>query len=255
MNIKSAFLVSMSVLTMVIPVQGVFASGIAVLQGENTQDSNMKIEYLDRSTVRMNVSDKRGSDSYMLVRDGRAYMVSNSRGETIVMDMAQLGSMAKGMGMNMGAGDSFKQELLKYNRTGRSETVAGYRGDVYSLTWRDSRGTHTDEAVLSSHQNVREFSDAWMYLAKTMANSMNQQIISDDSIWNFLEGEGKGVLRLGDDFRVVSIESKNINANRFVLPAAPMQMPGMGGMGSYPFQAPVSSDKAIGGVLKGIFGR
>jgi len=295
MNIKNVFLVSMTVLAVSVPVQSVFASGVATIQGKNPQDSTMEVEYMDGGKLRMNVPKKEGRDSYMLLLDGKTYVVSKSGNQVMVMDMAQLGSMARGMGMNMGGGDSFKQELISYSKTGKKETVAGYKGSVYTLTWRDSKGTHTADAVLSGHKNVREFSEAWMDMAEAMANSMGQQIISDKSIWNFLERESMGVLRLGDDFRVVSIEPGKVDANRFVLPAEPMKMPNMGGMGNYPSQAPsgdageqqgsswgslfgqkaerqkdrqVNSaertvdhqvdkmvDKALGGMLKGVFGR
>ena len=295
MSIKNVFLVSMAVLAASIPVHSIFASGVATIQGKNPQDSTMQVEYMDGGKLRMNVPKKEGRDSYMLLLDGKTYVVSKSGGQTMVMDMAQLGSMARGMGVDMGGGDSFKQELMSYSKTGKSETVAGYKGSVYTLTWRDSKGTHTADAVLSGHKNVREFSEAWMEMAEAMANSMRQQIITDKSIWSFLEREGVGVLRLGEDFRVVSIEPGTVDANRFVLPAEPMKMPNMGAMGGYPSQAPSGEsgeqqgsswgalfgqkaerqkdrqvnhaertvdhqvdkmvDKALGGALKGIFGR
>ena len=253
----------------------------------------MEVEYMDGGKLRMNVPKKEGRDSYMLLLDGKTYVVSKSGSEIMVMDMAQLGSMARGMGM--GGGDSFKQELMSYSKTGKSETVAGSKGSVYTLTWRDNKGTHTADAVLSGHKNVREFSEAWMEMAEAMAKSMGQQMITDKSIWYFLEREGVGVLRLGEDFRVVSIEPGKVDANRFVLPAEPMKMPNMGTMGGYPSQAPSGEsgeqqgsswgalfgqkaerqkdrqvnhaertvdhqvdkmvDKALGGALKGIFGR
>lgn len=241
MNINKVFLMSLAVLAAVGLTQGVYASGVATLQGKNAQDSTIEIEYLDSGKVRMNVPDKKGGNSYMLLLDGKTYVVSSSGGQTMVMDMAQLGSMAKGFGANLGGGDSFKQELLKYNNKGKSETVAGYKGDVYSLTWQDSRGTHTADAVLSGHKNVREFFDAWKHMAEAMASSMGQKITTDKSVMYFLEREGKGVLRLGEDFRVVSIESRKIDTSRFTLPAAPMQMPTMGGMGRYPAKAPAGT--------------
>jgi hypothetical protein len=119
---------------------------------------------------------------------------------------------------------------LKYSKTGKSETVAGYKGEVYTLTWRDNKGTHTEDAVLSSHKDVREFFGAWMHLAKSLASSVGQEIALDKTVWDFLEREGKGVLRLGEEFRVLSIEARKVDANRFVLPAEPMQMPKMGRM-------------------------
>jgi len=231
MNLKKYLLVSVFLLPGFVISQGLFAAGIATMQGEKLQD-RIGLEYLGGNKVRMDVSQQKGGNGYMLVRDGRAYMVSNSDGKNIVMDMAQLGSMASSMGADMGGNEAFKSELIDYRVTGRSETVAGYKGDVYILTWRDNEGTHTEEAVLSSHGNVREFSQAWMYLAETMIRSLGQQSIQDNSMWNFMERERKGILRLGKDFRVVSIESKDIDPYRFTLPAKPMQMPNMGGIGS-----------------------
>lgn len=230
MNINKVFMVVLAAMATVVVAGNVIASGIATIQADNAQDSTMGVEYLDNSKVRMNVPGKESGDSYMLLLDGKIYMVSSSGGQTMVMDMAQLGSMARGFGVDTGGGDSFKQELLKYNKTGKSETVAGYKGEVYTLTWRDNKGMHTEDAVLSSHKDVREFFGAWMHLAKSLASSVGQEIAMDKTVWDFLEREGKGVLRLGEEFRVLSIEARKVDANRFVLPAEPMQMPKMGRM-------------------------
>lgn len=231
MNIKTMFLASMTVLVAAIPFHSINASGVATLQGKDSRNSTMEIEYLDEHNVRMNMQRKKGDDSYMLVRDGKAYMVSSSGGQTMVMDMEQLGSMARNMGADTGGNDLFKQELVKYDNTGKSETVAGYTGEIYNMTWRDSKGTHTADAVLSSHQDVRDFHDAWMHMAEVMASAISRQGISDKSILHFMKREGKGALRVGDDFHVVSIETKDINADRFRLPAVPMQLPGIRGTG------------------------
>lgn len=232
MIIRKAFLTITAVFVIAFSIQSVFASGVAVFHGKKAQDSTIELEYLNRNTIRMNIKQKDAGDSYMLIRDGKAYTVSVQNGKTHVMDMASLGGMAKNMGI--GSSDNFDQELLKVKKTGRKETVAGYKGDVYSLTWRDQKGTHTSDAVLSSHRNVREFSKAWMNMARIMARSMSGEPLSDTSIWNFLATEDKGMLRFGDDFIVTSIVSKDINKNRFILPAKPMQMPGFGNMFSSP---------------------
>ncbi len=264
MKIKNIFLTSMLILCMAAPFSSALASGIAVIQSGEGDDSRMEIEYLNKDKVRMNVNSEDGDNTYMLVRDGKSYIVSNAGGRTMVMDVAQLGGMAQGMGMDVGATDSFKQELLQLKPTGKSEIVAGYEGDVYSMTWKDDSGTHTEEAVLSGHKHVREFSDSWMSMAEIMSKAVSQQGMSDDSIMEFLKREGKGILRLGKDFHIVSIESKSIPASRFDLPVAPMQMPSFGGMGNYQYPAgnkntgaPTQNqmNNAIGGALQGIFGR
>lgn len=232
MTIRKVFLTIAAIFVIAFSIQSVFASGVAVFHGKKAHDSTIELEYLNRNTIRMNIKQKDAGDSYMLIRDAKAYTVAVRNGKTHVMDMASLGGMAKNMGI--GSSNNFDQELLEVKKTGRKETVAGYKGDVYSLTWRDQKGTHTSDAVLSSHRNVREFSNAWMNMARIMASSVSGEPISDTSIWNFLATEDKGMLRFGNDFVVTSIVSKDINKNRFILPAKPMQMPGFGNMFSSP---------------------
>lgn len=242
MKISKVSLASLTVLAAAVVAESVIASGIATIQGDNASDSTIQLEYLDNNRVRMNVADKDRRNSYMLLLNGKTYVVSDANGQTMVMDMAQLGAMAQSFGADLGGGDTFKQELLKYSSKGKSETVAGYKGDVYTLTWQDNSGTHTADAVLSGHKDVREFFQAWQHMAEAMANSVGQKMTTNKSVMYFLEREGKGVLRLGEDFRVVSIEPGEPDASRFVLPAKPMQMPTMGGVGGYPTQASGSSN-------------
>ena len=102
MNIKNVFLVSMTILAIATPVQSIFASGVATIQGKNPQDSTMEVEYMDGGKLRMNVPKKEGRDSYMLLLDGKTYVVSKSGSETMVMDMAQLGSHGQGHGYEHG---------------------------------------------------------------------------------------------------------------------------------------------------------
>lgn len=225
----------MTGLALVLPLGGVSASGITKIQVDNDRQSVMEVEYLDSSTIRMNMPQQQES-GYMLVRDGKAYSVHYSQGRAMVMDMAQLGNMARSFGANMGGDDSFKNELVSHKNTGKLEKVAGYAGEVYSITWRDNTGVHTDDVVLSGHKDVLEYSEAWMNMAKTMAGAMGASDITDDSIWRFLERERKGVLRMGNEFRVVSINPGKLEAERFKLPAAPTAMPTFGG-----YQAPAAA--------------
>ena len=201
------------------------AGGKATIKsGQGSQSVIMTLEYADVDKVRMNMPQQQEGNGYMLMRDGKAWMVMDMQGQVMVMDMAQMAGMARGMG-GPPQDEAIKQELIKSKRTGRKETVAGYDGEVYEITWRDNFGTHTAEAVLSTHPDVVEYSRAWMNFAQSMDSSMGHNAGSKNSIGSFLDKEGKGILKMGDEFVVVSIKTGNIGDSRFKLPKATIQMP------------------------------
>lgn len=203
------------------------AGGKATLQGgKGGGAAIMELEYAESGKVRMNMPQEQGGSGYMLARDGKAWMVMNVEGQVMVMDVAQMAGMARDMGAPSGD-EALKHQFIEAKNTGRKEGVAGYEGEVYKMTWRDRRGTHTAEVVLSSHPDVVEFSRAWMKFASSMSRAVAEQDGSENSIGEYLNKEGKGLLRMGDEFRVVSIEPGKVDESRFTLPKATLQMPKM----------------------------
>jgi hypothetical protein len=201
----------------------VFAAGIAELATGSGQGSEtMVIEYDDQGHVRMNMPKSQEGSGYMLTRDGKVWMVMNMQGQVMVMDMAKMAAMA-----GPGGDDAMQQEFVSAKATGGKETVAGFSGEVYELKWKDKSGVHSAQAVLSKDPVVVEYSTAWMQFAENMAKSMGQK--AENSIGRYLDKQGLGMLRLGDDFKVVSIKPGKVNAQDFVLPKATMQMPMFGG--------------------------
>ena len=200
-----------------------FAAGIATLATGSGQDAEtMVIEYDDHGRTRMNMPAGQEGNGYMLSRDGKVWMVMNMQGQVMVMDMARMAAMAPPSG-----DDTLQQEFISARATGKKETVAGFVGEVYELSWKDRNGVQTAMAVLSKDPAVVEYSNAWMKLAENMAKSMGQK--TGNSIGRYLEKKGLGVLKMGDDFRVVSIQPGKVNEQDFVLPKATMQMPMFGG--------------------------
>ncbi len=203
------------------------AAGKATIQtGKGGDKVTMVLEYSGADRVRMNMPQQQEGNGYMLVRDGKAWMVMDMQGQVMVMDMAQMAGMARGMGGPSNE-EAIKQELIKAKKTGRKESIAGYDGEVYEMTWRDNRGTHTADVVLSSHPDVVSYSRAWMGFAEGMASAMGKNKDMQKSIGSYLNKEGKGILKMGDEFVVQSIKPGNISDSRFKLPKATMQMPSM----------------------------
>lgn len=218
-------LVIISVLLLATPL--LFAGGKATIKtGKGGQTVTMDLEYAGADKVRMNLPQQQEGNGYMLVREGKAWMVMDMQGQVMVMDMAQMAGMARGMGVPS-TEEAIKQELIKAKKTGRKETVAGYDGEVYEMTWRDSRGVRTADVVLSNHPDVIAYSRAWMSFAKSMARAIDKNTDMKNSIGSFLDEEGKGILKMGDEFVVLSIEPANVSDSRFKLPKATMQMPFM----------------------------
>ncbi len=200
-----------------------FAAGTATLATGSGQDAEtMVIEYDDHGRTRMNMPAGQEGNGYMLSRDGKVWMVMNMQGQVMVMDMARMAAMAPPSG-----DDTLQQEFISARPTGKKETVAGFVGEVYELSWKDRNGVQTAMAVLSKDPAVVEYSNAWMKLAENMAKSMGQK--TGNSIGRYLEKKGLGVLKMGDDFRVVSIQPGKVKEQDFVLPKATMQMPMFGG--------------------------
>ncbi len=197
------------------------AAGVATLQsGDGQQKVTMTVEYDDQGRVRMNVPESPGASGYMLARDGKVWMVMNAEGQTMVMDMAQMAAMG-----TVNNDDTLQQEFVSAKPTGEKQTVAGFEGEVYELTWKEKGKTRTDKVVLSKDPLVVEYSNAWMKFAESMAKSMGQKM--NNSIGQYFEKEGVGMLKMGDGFEVVSIKSGKANEQDFVLPKATMQMPFM----------------------------
>jgi len=200
-----------------------FAAGIATLAtGSGQNAETLVLEYDDNGHTRMNMPASQEGSGYMLSRDGKVWMVMNMQGQTMVMDMARMAALAAPSG-----DDTLQQEFISARATGKKETVAGFEGEVYELSWKDKAGKQTAMAVLSKDPAVVEYSNAWMKFAETMARAMGQK--TDNSIGHYLEKEGLGMLKMGDDFQVVSIKPGKVNEQDFILPKATMQMPMFGG--------------------------
>lgn len=184
----------------------------------------------DGNTVKMDIRWKgdntrmdfpNQANTYMLVRDGKTYSVTNHGGRTMVMDMSAVGRMAQGMnqaGGDHGIGSGRARSVGAIEATGESETVAGVEGEVYTLRWTDQGGReHTDEAVLSDHPLALELTRAFSNFVKASSGD-------PDPIGQKLEKKNLGILRFGSQFRVTAIDDGTPPASTFELPAEPMDM-------------------------------
>ncbi|MEM1190277.1 MAG: hypothetical protein AAF640_10300 [Pseudomonadota bacterium] len=201
-------------------------AGTATMQ--SADGNSATFEYNSRM-LRMGAGDDNAG--YTVVRDGSLYVVSMNNGQPMVMDA---GSMIRTMAPNFAnaAPSDLSSEFLGLKKTGRSETVAEVKGDVYELRFKDENGREqSEEVVLSDDRRALEFRDA-LFLMMDVAASLT----SDDnmkagrSIQAELLNIDLGVLRYGNEMRLTSIDSQRVDPARFELPAEPMNLQDLGNM-------------------------
>lgn len=181
-----------------------WAAGSATIQTED--GSTMVVEY-DGTMVRMGADN---ADTYLLIRDGRLYSVT---GNTVIDASSIMGLFAD----SLQAPGSDMSAIQRLQPTGRTETVAGVRGEVFLVEFTDSKGQQQQqEVVLSDDARAVELQQAWGTIASTLAAAGGNQASRQD----FDRALGhRGILRYGDDMRISAISNQRPAAARFELPA------------------------------------
>lgn len=215
----------------------------------------IEFEYAGDS-LRMNTGE---AGSYMLVLDGTMYVVSNEGGQPMVFNAS---SMMRGMMSSAAqfAPEQFNSEFVSLEDTGRDETVAGIKGDVYTLTYRENDETLSEEVVLTKDPRAREFRDAMFAMA-----SMAEDIAGEEAaergrdLQKEMARLNAGILRFGREMKVTAISDEKIAAARFELPAEPMDMQGLGSMlggamSQQPAEAGEGAEQDQGGLFSSMMG-
>lgn len=205
------------------------AGGKATFEISGQADATTTLTWQDAETLRMQSGAQPG---YILLRDGKAYSVTNVGGTPRVMALQGMMKMMQGMGKQAGhtpAAPDFGH-IDSVETTGDSETVAGIDGHVYQMHWTDADGSKkSGKAVLTGDPLAVEMTHAYLGSVAAMSDSESQT-----NFQKSLPSGQQGLLRLGDTFRVQSIERADPPASTFELPAKPMDLQQMmGGMGDH----------------------
>lgn len=211
--------------TMITTSQPMQQPGRSAPSGASTQSTTL-LTWRDADTLRMDM----GNDGeYMIVRDGKAYSVSQDDGETMVMDMEGMSAMVQAMASKGGKKKNPFGSIDSVKATGATDTVADVKGRVYQMTWTDPNGSKkSGEAVLTDDPLVVE-------MTRTYFSSMGNMVGADvtGAFLDALPDAGQGLLRMGDQMRVKSISRVDPPASTFKLPAKPVSlkemMQGIGG--------------------------
>lgn len=203
---------------LLVPLAALAGGNAALRANSGGGGTDINISWSGDGELRMETGNSPG---YFIVRGGKAYMVMQQGGRTLVMDLASMMKMAAGQAGGMPSGDTFGR-VESIEATGASETVAGIEGRVYQVTWTDSDGKRrSGEVVLTDDPLVAEMTDAYLGAVQAMSGAE-----TDAYRGSLPEGE-RGLLRSGDDFRLESISGDAPPSGHFELPAEPMKLPDM----------------------------
>ncbi len=207
----------------------------------------MKFEYSGRDRLRINM----GTDNnYMIMRDDEIYVVTDSDGQIMVISMNQAMSMFAGMAAGA-TPDTVEGKLLSMKATGRSETVAGIKGEVYMVRFIDDQGKErAADMVLSKDPRAVELQQAMSVMITSMARAAGKEAEGAAEMQKKLTGMNMGILRYGDDMWVSNISDRKIDKARFELPAEPTDLSALGGI----LGAAGGNSEEEGGFVSGIMG-
>ena len=207
------------------------SSGIATFKGmDNGKPYTLSLEYLNKDVSRIDMDDDSDVDSYLLFNEKLVQVITAYQGNTLVMDLASVSQMAQGLGVMSVLGidsENMSVRVTRLEPTGKKEKVAGIEGDVYKLSWTRNNVKQEDVLVLSKDVRVWQYTQAWVNALDAISLSSPSINIQGDQLLNRVSNDKVGILRLGNRFRLVSVQSRPVSPARFVAPDTSFTIPGL----------------------------
>jgi hypothetical protein len=188
-------------------------------------------KYSDGSAITLSARDDQhirldtANDSYTLLTGEKTYMVQKTDEGWQATDMDKMASMMGGM---FGGGqkkinvDDYK---ASYKYTGRTETIAGYKGKIYQVEVKDGSGkvVSSDELVLSKSKDIRRVNMAMVRISsKSFGGAMSGLAKSTEEAQKQADQYGS-VLRYGKDMKLVAVKKLSLKSSHFELPKGTTQ--------------------------------
>jgi hypothetical protein len=220
MKMKKVTYACMAIMGLGFGAQTAFADATVVYKMTSDNGGGTQtIRYVDKKHVRVDMdNDSVRHETTMMKLDDKVYMIT---GKT-VQDMDQLTQMMAMMGKKPKKVTT-KHSSIKYEDTGRKETIAGITGKVYQFTERGKK----HEVVLAQDRDLQAAVLGSMEIAKAMSVAMPD---ARDMVAETAPIKSMALLRLDHAVQLQSIKRDRISKSVFKLPSKPQQMGG--GMGS-----------------------
>lgn len=228
------------------------AGGVATLEMQADGGVQVLTYEFKGDEVRMALPAE-SAEGYLLVTGGAPYVVMTGE-DAMVLDLRQSMQMLGGA-VSLPDTPGRPDELHRLEATGQRETVAGIPGEVYQLTYTEDGQRKTETVVLSDDRRALAFSRAFTALSFSMAEAAGSDLREAQKAFDQAL-EGKGMLRMGDQFRLTRYRDETPDPERFRLPSAPMDLSNMPGMqGLMNGGGGASAEGGAGINFGGLFGR
>lgn len=187
------------------------AAGTATLEGDG---DTMEVMWQDTDNARFGQAD---DDDYMLMQSGKVYLVMHEGGAPQVLDIGDMAQMFMAFLDEDTLNELMPETVDNIKATGKSETIAGIKGDVYEISYTTGSGeTETREAVLTGNKTVTELTDVALHTFRTLTGTPELGRFVDD-----LPKDRRGILRLDDSHILASISDRKPDDSLFELPGKP----------------------------------
>lgn len=178
------------------------------------EDTRMVISVRDDNHVRMDV-DK---NNFLLLTGSKTYSVRKEGKGWVAMDMAEIGKMTSAMGgMPFAGADEDYDDSAdgEFRDTGRTETVAGYKGRVYEVT--DADGERY-EVVLTNHKDITSLTRGMVRFGQQSAQNMGFADAMDLPL-DVVNSGYTGMLRQDKNVKLLSVDTSDKGKGYFELPS------------------------------------
>ncbi len=185
-----------------------------------TDGATMTLSTRDDQHIRMDTA----TDSYTLLTGGKVYAVSKGDDGWQATDMAQMAGMMGGM-FGQKKAPSADDYKATYKYTGRTETIAGYKGKVYKVEVRDGAGklVSSDELVLSKAKEIRRVNMAMVQISSKMTSMSMPGMAKSAAAAKKQADQYGSVLRYGKDMKLTSVKYASLKSDYFDLPKGTRQ--------------------------------
>jgi hypothetical protein len=221
-------------------------------------------KYTDGTTIKISARDDRhirmdtAPDSYTLLTGSKVYLVQKDDDGWQATDMAQMASVMGGMGGMFGKQKSVNAEDYKatYKYTGKTETIAGYKGKVYRVEVRDGAGklVSSNDLVMSKSKDIRRINMAMVQISSKMTSMAMPGMAKSVDAANKQADQYGSVLRYGKDMTLQSVKKVSLKAAYFELPKGTTQRE-VKAPGKAPQATAASANEKTTGKTGGFFGK